>query len=377
MGKDNFLSVIAEPWKQTFTPNNIKATFRKTGVWPVDRSVITHDQIAPSIGNSVKGGFPLQQPKMLAAMDKLMLPPSSPSAPSPPVAAMSPASQLASPPRIPDSRTCRQARAAISLLQGTSGRFLVTSDDLGPDDTLHSPVLDNSPLSSPEWSLARQSPDLKATKAFALQQNQGLHHALLRAKKIRDSLRRKLDARNAALVLHGLHLRCLERALHRKKKKRNDLNMRIFKAGHGVLLTSDENIEITRAASDAKTRKKTDVADRKTARATRKSDKDAKKKHNEALWASWRKEKAVHDAACAEIRAANPRQKRGLQFPPKPVFPFAWGAKRKGRATEEQSEDEESGAESPREDSEEESNVSRESDGDQLTFNDAYTSEGG
>lgn len=59
VGKNNFISVLAMAWEQTMTEKNILASFRKTGVWLVDRSVITPEQLASAKANSIKPGFPM------------------------------------------------------------------------------------------------------------------------------------------------------------------------------------------------------------------------------------------------------------------------------------------------------------------------------
>ena len=46
--KSNFLSVYGRAHLQALTPQNIKAAFRKTGVYPYNPSVITPDKLAPA-----------------------------------------------------------------------------------------------------------------------------------------------------------------------------------------------------------------------------------------------------------------------------------------------------------------------------------------
>jgi hypothetical protein len=54
IGKGDFLTMIAGPYQHAFTPENIKKSFEKTGTWPIDRSQITTEMTAPSVGISGK-----------------------------------------------------------------------------------------------------------------------------------------------------------------------------------------------------------------------------------------------------------------------------------------------------------------------------------
>jgi len=51
-----FLMAIEGPWHKAFTPENVQKSFKVTGTWPVDRSKITSNKIAPAVGLSITGG---------------------------------------------------------------------------------------------------------------------------------------------------------------------------------------------------------------------------------------------------------------------------------------------------------------------------------
>ncbi|KZP12808.1 CENP-B protein, partial [Athelia psychrophila] len=46
--KDNFIEVYSKAHVKAMTPENIRAVFRKTGIHPFDRSVVTDEMMAPS-----------------------------------------------------------------------------------------------------------------------------------------------------------------------------------------------------------------------------------------------------------------------------------------------------------------------------------------
>jgi hypothetical protein len=57
--KENFLVIYGAAHICAFTPETIKAAFRKTGLWPFNREVITAEMMAPSLETSVRGHLPI------------------------------------------------------------------------------------------------------------------------------------------------------------------------------------------------------------------------------------------------------------------------------------------------------------------------------
>ena len=55
ISKTNFLGIYGRAHLHALTPNNIEAAFHKTGVWPFDLSVITHEMMAASKETSCEG----------------------------------------------------------------------------------------------------------------------------------------------------------------------------------------------------------------------------------------------------------------------------------------------------------------------------------
>ena len=70
--KSNFLEVISKAYITALTPQLIKTTFRKTGIWPFNPNVITAEMLAPSKETSVESHLPVptssQPVKILADM---------------------------------------------------------------------------------------------------------------------------------------------------------------------------------------------------------------------------------------------------------------------------------------------------------------------
>lgn len=70
--KETFLELIEKPYLAAFTKDSIVTAFRKTGLHPIDRSVISDDMVEPSRENSIQGIFPLPLPPAVHQLTELM-----------------------------------------------------------------------------------------------------------------------------------------------------------------------------------------------------------------------------------------------------------------------------------------------------------------
>ena len=59
MDKNNFLAIYGRAHVRALTPDNIKAAFKKTGVWPFNPDVVTKEMLAPSRETSCEAHLPL------------------------------------------------------------------------------------------------------------------------------------------------------------------------------------------------------------------------------------------------------------------------------------------------------------------------------
>lgn len=66
--KEAFLELVKEPFERTFTLSTILSAFCITGLEPINLSVISPDQFAPSQENSAATVFPLELPEPVRAM---------------------------------------------------------------------------------------------------------------------------------------------------------------------------------------------------------------------------------------------------------------------------------------------------------------------
>ena len=58
MDKNSFLTIYGRAHVRALTPSNIKAAFKKTGVWPFNPNVVTADMLAPSKATSCEAHLP-------------------------------------------------------------------------------------------------------------------------------------------------------------------------------------------------------------------------------------------------------------------------------------------------------------------------------
>jgi len=72
MSKTNFLGIYGRAHKRALTPENIKSSFRATGVWPLDPSVITPAMMAASKETSCEAHLPIAPTTPVQVIAKLL-----------------------------------------------------------------------------------------------------------------------------------------------------------------------------------------------------------------------------------------------------------------------------------------------------------------
>jgi hypothetical protein len=72
ISKTNFLEIYGRAHLHALTLDNIKASFRQTGVWPLDPSVVTKEMMAPSKESSCEGHLPVVPTTPIQVITKLL-----------------------------------------------------------------------------------------------------------------------------------------------------------------------------------------------------------------------------------------------------------------------------------------------------------------
>lgn len=70
--KTNFLAIYGRAHLRTMNPDTIRAAFRKTGIWPLDPTVITDVMMALSKETSCEGHLPIEPASPVKAIAKLL-----------------------------------------------------------------------------------------------------------------------------------------------------------------------------------------------------------------------------------------------------------------------------------------------------------------
>jgi hypothetical protein len=317
--KDNYLQLIEGPFIQAFTPANIKAGFKKTGVWPFNDTVITPAMMAPSIPNSAVALFPMPQAspvRALAPFIKLAawnppfsLDPTSqpstsmptttlsgvddistmfgaleigsdgdlaPNAAQPPL--LSPSiPQAASPPQDPQLHPLSQAQQALEALRQTaSASYLVNEGPIPEEIILPPPILTAPP--PVQWPKPLPSTSaLRMSRQELLTENKNLRENLSMAMAHISQQDEIIRGNNAQMILQWLHVSKIDDTRVAVAKTARQT---VFPGGNGVELTG--NVFVSAAQARVNARNAEDAA--KAARAKEMAVNKALKAAQDEAW---------------------------------------------------------------------------------------------
>jgi hypothetical protein len=329
--KDDFLMVMGKAVDDAFTESNIHAAWRKTGLQPVDPSVITPEMLAASKPFSIEESFPVEPlspiRNVVLALRDMNLGSSSvesdgnsissPSTPTPishlnlfpshqdplknPLSLLD--TQADQEPHSDHSVTPIAVRAIVEGLEGTRAAFLVSSDPVSPSAEIPPPPQQpfpskvvnlvrclKDPPNSQEWSLIRQT---------FLQSHDRLQQSL---------------AREVLQDLHCMKLRvALANAQKRSKKKRTNAHW-VLGTSEGRILTGEVMLSALEADQQMRQEKEASKAQRKATSELRKEANDWRSSVTATRKAVYAQSIAEWEAKCAAIP-------RGRKKPEKPKMP--------------------------------------------------------
>lgn len=263
--KYNFLAVLERPFRETFTERNILKSFSKTGIWPVNASVITAEQMAPSLPTSVKNAtFPIQL--------------------SSPAKAVSAAFDLDQ----EEYRTIdpallqtpiRKAQIARRLLRGTSGAHIASDSPFRPGTAVDSPVIQRpifpAPITSAYAHILDPSNASRPTFDQLLTENE-----ILRSGWDREAKARTGDI--AQMIIQNRLLKKQSKQINAKARKSKPNKTKLFPGGKGRLVTTDEFKDEMVARQAARDAKQVEAAEKKQNRKNKANQADNAKKGGEA-----------------------------------------------------------------------------------------------
>jgi hypothetical protein len=271
--KDSFLEVFSRAYIRAFTPDTVRSAFRKTGVWPLDPSVVDERDMAPSVTFStsapsaasslVTQSIPVQN--CLSAVDAALS-----AVPSSPTTAL-----LA--PETPRSHHQHRSDPIDPCLEEQGGTFIGTLTTAG-----YGTLLSSSPQCTPSTTPSRsrifaQPGPLPDLQLFSIEPDVSprgkallkrvpqteteliLLDSLKAAHQRESNGKKRTNTEMTRNVLNTLQTSKLQKQLNHqdmaKKRKRDEGNMML--TGNAMCLTGPEMIA---HALDAKERKAAEEA---------------------------------------------------------------------------------------------------------------------
>ena len=362
--KENFLKIYGIAHLQSFTLGNILASFRKSGIWPLDPTIITAEMMAPSTVESmdINAVTPIDLPSPVKQCVQYMrsewhqrldiqLTNSIPSTPTqspltmiqPPLVPPrtpqisshnSPAPQLSSPrdrtslsiDLFLDTPSSNQnTHSQISMLfSSSSAAFLLSPTHSSEEPRLPPPVflkyaatsLIHTPITD------SPSPSQEADSQQVHAENEILHSEVSKIKhqyaELEAAMEEKTDMANAQLVLMATAMdHSLEQLAQKEKQKsKNSFHLR---GGKPVVLTNDAMIDAVRRDEAKRLAEANQRAAIKVAMAAKKTAQDELRVWRKVRSDAW--EAAKHDNETLleqwEADKTSAHEKR-LTIPPKP-----------------------------------------------------------
>ncbi|KAG8753248.1 hypothetical protein FRC12_011606 [Ceratobasidium sp. 428] len=239
-------------YTEVFTPENIQEAFRKTGVIPLNWSMISSSSLAPALESSVKGSLPIRQPAPIQEVVGILN------------SALTDETGASE-----DSFTAKTIRTALT---STSVAYLASPAEIPAEhESLPLPTrTEVEPLSAETQALFTFIPhtDNESRLLNALQE-------------FADRDRQHTEAANAATataVLQGMYCERLKRQLFEKQSTSQKGSGRLLGNGLPVVLTSDAFIKRVAAKESQRNRDEELKKARKEAKSKQKAVTDAWKK---------------------------------------------------------------------------------------------------
>jgi hypothetical protein len=301
--KEVFLEALSNIVPRAFKPSVIQAAFRRTGIDPIDRTVVPADAVAPSEETSTQPMFPVEQDPIVAAIlpyvefvqDR--------------VAARTPEPQEQSTVRegtqqtrihhqvlTPEIRE-QAAEARKRLVQFPEGAILVGSDNAQATAELPPPVVPLIPH-TPETARTALSTSPASTPQSLARENARLREALENERTRNSAQSRVLLCQNTKIFVQHMTLEQQNTRLYAKEQTRQSRKTKLLQTKHGRHLTGEKFREAGRL--DEK-----EVRMKKQAAEMRKAKREQKKEVKKWGEAARIRRKAQQDADIEEWKAEN------------------------------------------------------------------------
>jgi DDE superfamily endonuclease len=335
VSKTNFLAIYGKAHIRAFTPENIKAAFRKTGVVPLNRNVVTDAMMAPSLETSCEGNLPLTMSTPIRYINNVFHELSRPQPERNEETHEAPNS---------DSQTHLlqiAAAAAVHDLAETEVGFLFSQEPVQSTSQLPPlPTTTISPLKARNQDLLAVEPETEMERK--------LQEALREANDRNAAQKGALLGLQSTAVLHDRYCEIVRSQLAgQEEKKLGKRKGKLVGDGMPRLLTDADFIARVVAHTEEQERVLAAAAARKVAKTSRKvildqweADKERRTKENEVLLAEWNVVKAAWEARRDAMKEDGKKRGWGKQ-PPRPQMVPAIPKPKAQTVADDDAEDEE------------------------------------
>lgn len=326
VSKENFLAVYGAAHLRAMKPDIIASAFRKTGIWPFDRDVITTKMMAPSKESSCEGDLPLIPSTPVRIVGKLLRQALRPEASTLPnsedVSAVSGNSSQS---------LSTTIKSALTDLASTSTGFLFNPTPIKSTDPLPMlPVTELSPAKSRHPVLLEFSATTEKEKE--------LQNALREAEMREACLKGKVMGLQTAVILQDVYLgRTRSQLAAKEKKNKTRANTKVIGDGMPRLVTGSAFYNWvdtqTQAQEDEEAAKEVRRVEREAQKRAVEEwavEEQERKSRNDAITAKWKNAVAewVVERDLAKEEHRRPRWKKPVRGPverpiPRPKAPSA------------------------------------------------------
>lgn len=316
VNKENFLSVYGRAHLRVLQPDLIKAAFRKTGIFPFNRDVVTAAMMAPSRDTAFKVFTPIVPPTPVRVITDLLV-----DALQPEAVSDNQETQLITP--------TRPLRTAIQELGKSRVGFLTSSSPIKstsePPDlmtTAISPIKQRSRCSPANNNIVNP-----LTMNVQTPTEKYLQEALIAKQSQVDFLKGRVMQLQSIMVLQRMYCGRVRRQLGAKelKGKKGKKGGKLHADGLPRLLTDDQFFQLVKEHDEDAAREKAEKAERQKAREDRdlaveiwKKGEEERKQRNEEKSDAWKAAVAEWELEKAEAKAAGEKVKDWTLENPKP-----------------------------------------------------------
>ena len=327
ISKENFLRVYGEAHLKVLTPELVKMAFRKTGVVPFNRNVITGDMLAPSKDTSFRHFSPVEPPKAVRIMTDMMVDVLQP--------VLRPENNADEGGDLPIANSPRRGlfpmRTALPELSSTEYGFLLSKSPIKASSNPPTlPTIEISPIKVRANAKSKRQEAVKLdllTAPMETAMEKALQKALIAKNSEALYYKNHAAALQSTMVLQRIYCLRVRRQLNTKeiKDKKKGKKGKILGDGLPRLLTGDAFLEVLDEYEAAEE----EAARRKAARDALKAEYEAeleeweknekgRKNRNDALLQKFTRELAEWEGARKKAKEAWVKLKDWDQSHPKP-----------------------------------------------------------